>query len=174
MKTDEIKETIEYFRERGITVRVRDIAYAMLSKVFEPQTAFQCLFGSDGFDMYADAKERALIEDFLKTRGHIKSGQENMSEGISFEENKREMESLIQRIEAGIADGTIEPIQGFNQIKDIRTKLNDKFQMEKKNIDRVINVNRKFDFVCPTTRRECYQLNKEDAMRLFNLIEKPE
>ena len=54
---------------------------------------------------------------------------------------------------------------------DIRVKLNDKFKVESKQLDRMIVIEKKFDFVCPHTRHECYQLDKEEAMRRWNLVE---
>jgi hypothetical protein len=36
----------------------------------------------------------------------------------------------------------------------------------------MIIVEKKFDFVCPHTRHECYQLDKETAMEKWNLVEK--
>ena len=68
-------------------------------------------------------------------------------------------------------DGLVDPKDGLKIMADIRVKLNDKFKVESKQQDRMIVVERKFNFVCPATRKECYQLDKEYAMKKWNLIE---
>lgn len=55
---------------------------------------------------------------------------------------------------------------------DLRSKLNDKFGASEKSKEQYVIVQKKFDYVCPYTRHECYQMTKEDAMKKWNLIEK--
>lgn len=173
MDNEHIKKTIEHFKENGETIRVRDIAYTLLSKMFaDNKTAYQCLFGTEGYDDYADDEMRGKLEQYMSDEGYIKSFSTDADTGgISFEENKMEMEGLIPRIEKGMEDGTIDPIQGINVIKDIRVKLNDKFKVESKQRDRMIIVEKKFDYICPKNHVECYQLDKDFAMKKWNLIE---
>lgn len=172
MNNEEIKEAIEYFKKNGVTIRVRDIAYTLLAQHFESDlTAYQCLFGSDGYEEYHSSKERAEIAEYLRLQGYIGNDDETTN-GITFEENKREMENLLQKIEAGMKDGTIDPAVGLKTQADIRVKLNDKFKVEKQNLERAITVQPKFDFICPKHHIECYQLSKDYAMEKFNLIEK--
>lgn len=172
---DKIKGIIEHFKSRGDKVRVRDVAYTLLSEMFaDRKTAYQCLFGLEGYDEYASDPLRTSVEDYMRSEGYIKSistGADTV--GITFEENKREMEQLLVKTQSAMEEGKVDAKDGLKLIADIRVKLNDKFKMERQQQERQIVVEKKFDFVCPHTRRECYQLDKEEAMRRFNLTEKP-
>jgi len=174
MDNDQIKKTIEHFKESGETIRVRDIAYTLLSKMFvDGKTAYQCLFGSaEGYEDYADDEMRGKLEQYMSDAGYIRSVSEDNDTGtITFEENRREMELLLKKTQQSMDDGLVDPKDGLKIMADIRVKLNDKFKVESKQRERTIIVQRKFDFVCPTTRKECYQLDKDFAMKKWNLIE---
>lgn len=174
MDNEAIKSTIDSLREKGVTVRVRDIAFTLLSKMFaDSKTAYQCLFGQDGFDEYISSDDRTVLEDYMTQEGYIRNiSTDAETGGITFEENKREMEKMLDDIKRDMEDGLIEKKDGYARMTDIRTKLNDKFKVEQQEQERTIIVEKKFDFVCPHTRHECYQLDKETAMNKFNLIEK--
>lgn len=173
MDNDQIKKTIEHFKESDETIRVRDIAYTLLSKMFaDSKTAYQCLFGTEGYDEYVDDEMRSKLEQYLSEAGYIRSVSTDDDSGeITFEENKKEMERLLAKTQAAMEEGVIEAKDALKIMADIRVKLNDKFKVESKKQDRMIIVERKFDFVCPTTRKECYQLDKDFAMKKWNLIE---
>lgn len=175
MDNEQIKDTIEYFKKEGCEVRVRDIAYALLSHMFaDRKTAYQCLFGSDGYDDYSTDEMRTKIEDYLTFEGFLRSVSTDADTGgITFEENKSALAKMISDIETDMTRGLIEKKDGYARIVDIRTKLNDKFKVEAAQRERMIIVEKKFDFICPHTRRECYQLDKECAMKKWNLIENP-
>lgn len=175
MDSEQIKSTIDHFKEEGTPIRVRDIAYTLLSHMFvDNSMAYKCLFGEDGYEEYVEDSMRGRIEDFLTQQGFIKSVSTDDGTGeITFEENRKEMESLLKKTEKALEDGLIEAKDAFKIMADIRVKLNDKFKVESKKQDRLIIVEKKFDFVCPYTRHECYQLDKEDAMKKWNLIENP-
>lgn len=174
MDNEQIKETIEHFKEKGETIRVRDIAYTLLSKMFaDSKTAYQCLFGgADGYEDYADDEMRSKLELYLSDAGYIRSISTDDDTGeITFEVNKKEMERLLVKTQQAMDDGLVDPKDGLKIMADIRVKLNDKFKVESKNQYRQIIVEKKFDFVCPHTRHECYQLDKDFAMKKWNLIE---
>ena len=67
MDNDAIKTTIEHFKEEGKTIRVRDIAYTLLSKMFaDSKTAYQCLFTNvDEYDDYIQDDMRSAIEGYM-------------------------------------------------------------------------------------------------------------
>lgn len=177
MDNEQIKKTVEHFKEEGKTIRVRDIAFALLSKMFaDKKTAYQCLFGGvDGYDEYTDDEMRDKIEQYLTDEGLIRSLSTDMDTGgLTFEENKREMEMLLVKTQKAMDDGLVDPKDALKIMADVRVKLNDKFKVESKKQDRMIVVERKFDFVCEYTRHECYQLDKEFAMKKWNLIENTE
>lgn len=172
MDNEQIKKTIEHFKEQGDNVRVRDIAFVLLSKMFaDAKTAYQCLFGTEGYDEYADEPLRDALRDYLTAEGYIRTVSTDDSGGLTFEENKREMEMLLKKTQEAMDNGLVDPKDGLKLIADIRVKLNDKFKVEKQQKERQIIVEKRFDFVCPHTRRECYQLDKEEAMKRWNLTE---
>lgn len=176
MDNEQIRLTIEHFKEKGENVRVRDIAYTLLSKMFaDPKTAYQCLFNgeTDGYDDYLLDGMRDKLRDYLTGEGYIRSvSTDDDTGGITFEENKREMESLLKKTQKAMDDGLVDPKDALKIMADIRVKLNDKFKVESEKKNRMIVVEKKFDFVCPHTRRECYQLDKEEAMKRWNIVEK--
>lgn len=176
MDNEQIKRTIEHFKDGGVNVRVRDIAFTLLSKMFaDGKTAYQCLFGgdADGYDDYASDEMRDLLKDYLTDEGFIKTvSTDNETGGLTFEENRREMEALLKKTQQAMDDGLVDPKDGLKIMADVRVKLNDKFKVESKRQERTIIVQRKFDFgCCPVTHHECYQLDKEEAMKRWNLIE---
>lgn len=173
MDNEQIKRTVSHFRDAGDTVRVRDIAYVLLSRMFsDPRTAYQCLFGTEGYEEYASGPLRASLEDYLSKEGILRTvTADDDTGGITFEENKREMERMLDEIRRDMEDGIVDRKDGYARMESIRTKLNDKFKVERLQKERQIIVERRFDFVCPHTRRECYQLDKEYAMKKWNLIE---
>ena len=172
MDNEQIKKTIEHFKEQGDNVRVRDIAFVLLSKMFaDAKTAYQCLFGTEGYDEYAEDPMRDALKDYLTAEGYIRTVSTDDSGGLTFEENKREMEQLLVKTQDAMDKGLVDHKDGLKLIADIRVKLNDKFKVEKQQKERQIIVEKRFDFVCPHTRRECYQLDKEEAMKRWNLTE---
>ena len=173
MNNEQIKKTIEHFKESGETIRVRDIAYTLLSKMFaDSKTAYQCLFGTEGYDDYADGEMRVKLEQYLSDAGYIRSVSTDDDSGeITFEENKKEMERLLAKTQQAMEDGLVDPKDALKIMADIRVKLNDKFKVESKKQDRMIVVERKFDYICPKNHVECYQLDKDFAMKKWNLIE---
>ena len=173
MDNEQIKKTIEHFKDIGDTIRVRDIAYTLLSKMFaDNKTAYQCLFGTEGYDEYADDEMRSKMEQYLSDAGYIRSVSEDSDTGtITFEENRREMELLLKKTQQAMDDGLVDPKDALKIMADIRVKLNDKFKVESKQRERTIIVQRKFDYICPKNHVECYQLDKDFAMKKWNLIE---
>lgn len=171
---EQIKDIIKHFEDKdGANVRVRDIAFTLLSKMFaDGKTAYQCLFGADGYDEYMADGMRDKLAQYMTNAGYIRSfSTDDGTGGISFEENRREMERLLAQTQQALDNGLIEAKDGLKIMADIRVKLTDKFKVESQKRDRMIVVEKKFDFVCPHTRHECYQLDKEEAMRRWNLVE---
>lgn len=172
---EQIKNTVEYFKKDGKSVRVRDIAFTLLAKMFDSKTAFQCLFGSDNDDYYnyVEDKMRDELEAYLTEQGYIKSVSTDADTGgITFNENKREMEMLLAKTQMALDDGLIEPKDGLKILADIRVKLNDKFKVQEQTKDRLIVVNTKYNNVCNHCGHEIFIPSKEQLMEEYNLIEK--
>lgn len=176
MDNEQIKETVEYFKGSGEVVRVRDIAFTLLSKMFaDSKTAYQCLFGSDGFDEYVTDDMRSKLETYLTEQGYIKSfSTDAETGGITFAENKHAMEQMLKDIQKDMDDGIIERKDGYARMESIRTKLNDKFKVEAAEKDRLIVVEKKYNHICEKYHCECYLPSKEDLMEMYNLTEKPQ
>lgn len=174
MDNDQIKKTIEHFKESGETIRVRDIAYTLLSKMFvDGKTAYQCLFGTEGYDDYADDEMREKLEQYLSDAGYIKSVSEDNDTGtITFEENRREMELLLKKTQQSMDDGLVDPKDALKIMADIRVKLNDKFKVESKKQDRMIVVEKKFSGICEYCHHEIYVPSEEELMEKYGLIKK--
>ena len=173
MDNDQIKKTIEHFKKSGETIRVRDIAYTLLSKMFaDSKTAYQCLFGTEGYDDYADDEMRSKLEQYLSDAGYIRSVSTDDDSGeITFEENKKEMERLLVTTQKEMEKGTVEAKDALKIMADIRVKLNDKFKVESKQQARYIVVQKRYNNVCPHCNREIYIPSKQDLMEEYGLTE---
>lgn len=174
MDNEQIKKTIEHFKDIGDTIRVRDIAYTLLSKMFaDSKTAYQCLFSAEGYDDYADDEMRDKLEQYLSDEGYIKSiSTDADTGGITFEQNRREMEILLEKTQQAMDDGLVDPKDALKIMADIRVKLNDKFKVESKQQARYIVVQKRYNNVCPHCNREIYIPSKQDLMEEYGLTEK--
>lgn len=174
MNNDQIKTTIEHFKANDTPIRVRDIAYTLLSHMFvDNSMAYKCLFGEEGYEEYVGDDMRAKLEDYMTAQGFIRSVSTDEGTGeITFEENRKEMEVLLKKTQNALEDGLIEAKDAFKIMADIRVKLNDKFKVESKQKERIIIVEKKFNSVCKCGR-EIYKPTKEDLMQEYNLIENP-
>ena len=74
---------------------------------------------------------------------------------ITREENKQRLIDMLDEIEQGRLRGEISFKDAMALQRDIRVKLNDKFEMEKSDKERrVIVIPAKHLYVCPHTNRE--------------------
>lgn len=197
---NKLDKIIEEAKRRSYDVRVRDVGYAVLVAVLDDEDlAHKLIFGDDGNERtyrelphikylinYLRAedlkkKESKEAEDIAKLIANSKGKKTDGSDGaITFEENREGLENQLVEIRALIEELKADP-NGYDPktmallIKteaDIRVKLNDKFGASEKTSEQYVIVQKKFDFICPHTRRECYQMTKEDAMNKWNLVEK--
>lgn len=174
MDKEQIQSTIEDFRTKGKNIRVRDIAYTLLSKMFSDNNiAYQCLFGSDGYEAYIADDMRAELEAYMTDMGYIRNmNADSDTGGISFEENRREMERLLAQTQQALDNGLIEAKDGLKIMADIRVKLTDKFKVESQKRDRMIIVEKKFSGICEYCHHEIYVPTIEELKEKYNLIEK--
>ena len=93
---------------------------------------------------------------------------------ITREENRQGFIDLLAKIDEGLAQGRISFKDAMALEKDIRARLNDKFDMQKSDKERrIIVVPQKHLFVCKYTNRECSNMPpKEVCMKYYNLVEK--
>lgn len=132
----------------------------------------------------APKKEKKDDTDIIKALTQ-KKAESNDDGAMTFEENRAGIEKQIAEIlelkklctwvdpQTGKEQTDVKTLATLHKTEaDLRSKLNDKFGASEKSSEQYIIVQKKFDFVCPHTRRECYQMDKEDAMKKWNLIEK--
>ena len=175
MDNEQIRKTIEHFKEEGDTIRVRDIAYTLLSKMFaDSKTAYQCLFsGTDGYDDYYDDEMRDKLERYMSEEGYIKNmSMDEDTGGITFEENRSAMEQMLKDVQKDMEDGIIDRKDGYARMESIRTKLNDKFKIESKHLQQQIIVEKKYTGVCEYCHHEIYVPSVEDLKEMYGLTEK--
>ena len=93
---------------------------------------------------------------------------------ITKEENKAELIKMLDDIDDALQKKQIAFKDAMSLKRDIRVKLNDKFEMEESTKEkRIIIVPQKHDYVCPHTNRECSKMpSKEACMEYYGLIEK--
>lgn len=93
---------------------------------------------------------------------------------ITREENRQGFIDLLAKIEDGLAQGRMSLKDAVALEKDIRARLNDKFDMQKSDKERrIIVVPQKHLFICKYTNRECSNMPpKEVCMKYYNLVEK--
>lgn len=197
-----LENIINTAKKRGHDVRVRDVGFAVLAAgLNDEKLAHKLIFGDDGNEesykklshvkflvnhLRADEikrKEAAEAENIAKLIAKNKGKKtDNSSGAITFEENRDGLENQLVEIRALIEElktdsNDPDPKTMALLIKteaDIRVKLNDKFGAAEKTAEQYIIVQKKFDFVCPYTRHECYQMDKDDAMNKWHLIDDPE
>jgi len=152
-------------------IRVRDIAFVILSRQLAGPAAYQCFFGTaEGYEEYSSSKMVADITKYMTENNFVT----DEASGITFEENRLEMQRLLAKTQRALDDGTIEPKDAYKIMADIRVKLNDKFNVQQTEKERTIIVEKKFNMVCEKFHCECYLPTKEDLMEMYNLVEKEE
>lgn len=181
----DIEKTIKDMESLGYEVSVRDISYVLLSKEYDSESiAYKSIFGKDSdkdiIDGYVKSKKIVFLNNYIKSNfkkekepKKKKSSVNGDLEDITFEENKSAIIDLIQKIKYQAEIGTIEPKDALKMELDARTKLNDKFDVEKEQGQQYVIVEKKFNFICPHLHKECYVYTKEDLMEKYGLIEKP-
>lgn len=169
---NKLKKIIEDAESKGHKLKVRDVAYAYLCTHFEDSAiAYKVVYGEDVLDTAAfDSKPAiAYIKDQIKYS--LVTDASESADKMSFDENKKEMIKLIKRTEEGMAEGRIDEDKGLNIIKDIRVKLNDKFNVSDKSKSGIVIVEPKYTNVCSCGREICIP-TREQLMAQYGLVEK--
>ena len=92
------------------------------------------------------------------------------------EDNKAALLAQIDEIEEAFNRGDISFKDKSAQITAIRFRLQDKFELERSDIERnIIVVPAKHFYICPYTNRECSNMpEKEVCMKYYELVERKE
>ena len=173
--SDKIQEIIESAREKGIEVRLRDVACHSLSRTFGDNTlAYKIIFAQNASDGEVTAYFTGRVQDFLRSWFRKENSADSISESLSFEENRGALIAKLDEIKSLAATGDIPMKDAVKLEIDIRSKLNDKFQVQDEDKGTIVMVPPKYNFICPKTRTECYIYDKEYAKKTFHLIEDPD
>lgn len=168
----------------GFKITVKDLSYVLLSKQYaDKRVAYKSIFSKDTSDSGIDEYDSSDRIKFLKT--YVESNfiekpksapinVKKIAKDITFEENKAALVELLEIIRHEMDKGSIPYKDGIKMQADIRTRLNDKFEVEKVAGTQYIIVEPKYNAVCEFCRHEMYVPTKEDLMKKYDLIEKPE
>jgi len=193
MTIEEVDKMMDDLVKRGYKPIRLDLAFALLRDIVGIEAAGYLLYRAPLKHPkdYASSGKSMYIKKMLKDMGlgyearpkepkkateNDDSAQDNkkrLTGDITREQNKTELLSLIERARRASENGDIDVKDALTMEKDIRVKLQDKFDMEKSEDERrIIVVPQKHDVVCPHTHRECtYMPTKEACMEHYNLKE---
>ena len=163
--TNDIKDIINSLKTEGIEAKVRDVAYLAMCDTFSDKyLAEKVAYHDEG---KPSGKVLAALAEKLKPFGI------GAVTTISKDENREELLKLLQRVQDGERDGTIEAKDAIKIEADIRVKLNDKFNIEEEEGQRrIIVVPQKHDIICKWTNRECSAMpSREACMSYYKLID---
>lgn len=194
---NKLDKIIEEAKRRSYDVRVRDVGYAVLAAVLDDEDlAHKLIFGDDGNERtYRELPHIKYLINYLRAEDLKKNESKEAEDiakliannkgkktedgddiGLTYEENYAGAVEQLKRIEDLRARCDPDDIKTLKDLEkaesDIRVRLVDKFNVQEKNVEQYVIVQKKFDFICPHTRRECYQMTKEDAINKWNLVEK--
>lgn len=192
-----LRHIVDEASQRGHDVTVRNVAYALMRVYFnDPTIAYTVINGSapkqdsdvTDYDSMSSiqylthwfkkdlAKDDSMKEDIVaKALNQQKEGAQK-EELITSEENFAgavEQLKRIKELRERCDPNDIKTLKDIEKMElEVRVKLVDKWDMQKEEVNEKIIIPRVYNYVCPWTRHECYQIGKEEAMEKWNLIEK--
>ena len=167
LSNERINDIIEKCKQSGYTVRVRDVAYAILCHTIDDKAViYKCLFGE-----YGSVEEYDGSRATTKVKELVTKALGKTHEDISFEENKAYMLKLKKDTELAMENHEIDKKDGLKILADLSTKLNDKFNVQADNVEQMVFVSCKFNSICQSCGRELYIPTKEDLIKQYNLKE---
>lgn len=167
---NKITDIIKALREMGHSIRVRDISYILLCRSLEDETtAYKSLFG-ESTEIEKDYYNKSAAIIALKKYMTDEFAWDSKDD-ITFEENKAYMLKLKAKTERAMGDGKLETKDGLKILSDISTRLNDKFNVQDKEVQQTVMVQCKYNSCCECGR-EIYIPTKEDLMKQYGLIER--
>lgn len=192
-----IQKIVKEAQKRGHDVTIRNVAYALMRVKFEDKlTAYMVIMGHapekdsdvDAYDstdavqylirwfendLAPKTDNQKTAEDLVRAVAQRDQGDNDL---ISFEENYAGAVEQLKRIEDLRNRCPVDDIKTLKDLEkaesDLRVRLVDKFNVQEKEQKKWLVVPKVYDYVCPWTKHECYQIGKEEAMEKWNLIEK--
>lgn len=170
---DQIKRTIENCNNIGYDVRVSDIAYVCLLNSFkEYSIAYAAIFGRSSskseIESYNESEKikflKNHVSDLLSEGEARRISTDDIKATLTFEENKDGLINLLGKVQEMAATGELEKKDAIKLETEIRTKLNDKFQVQDEQEERRVVVLAKYNAVCKCGR-EIYRPAKEELLK---------
>lgn len=180
ISNEDIRSICDRCSDKGHDIKVRDIAFVLLCRHFDdPAVAYRSVFGADAdgnaVDEYVRSGKIRDMRDILRDYTRTISTLERAEMGLTFEENKESLISMLTRIKEAVEDGDLDMKDALRMEKDIRVALNDKFSVgDDSRQQQFVIVEPKFNHVCEWTRKECFLQTKEYAKRQWGLYERDE
>ena len=182
LTNEKITQIVNDGKALGFTIRLRDIAFLILSHYFaDGIMAYKSVFGLDSNESalatYLDKSEIIYLKGYIDSNvvpPKPKESKKATSEDITLDENKAYMLKLKKETEAAMLSGEIEKKDGLKILTDISVKLNDKFNINDTTDDNLVIVYNKYDDICSKCGAEIAHrpITKEEAMEMYNLVEK--
>lgn len=152
-------------------VRTRDVAYNILSAAIADRTiAARIAMNGENVDidqycaLPMHKKLRQLLKDYGIDTIRIKQARDVDEITITKEENRAELLKMLDDIDRLMNERRLSTQVGLTLKKDIRIKLQDKFDIEEGNgVQRIIVVPQKRDYICPHTNKECTKMPSKEA-----------
>lgn len=194
-----LKHIAEEAAKRGHDVTIRNIAYALMRVRFNDAKIAYTIINSTTPERDSDVdaydsmdKIQYLIHWFERDLAKSESarGEDIVTKALRQHKEKQRKEDTAISAEENF-EGAVEQLKRIKELRErcdpddiktlkdlekaeleIRVKLVDKFDVQKEEMNECIIVPKVYDYDCPWTGRECYQIGKEEAMEKWNLIEK--
>lgn len=157
---EEIENIIEEAKSAKNTITPTDINNVILSRFVEDRD----LIVPNSTD-YFQKKPIKWLQKYMS---------DNIfdNEIITFDENKKALIELIEKNKRMLEAGEIDAKDALKIEADIRTKLNDKFNVKSGASEKIVVVPAKYNGICERYHCECYLPTKEELMKTYNLVEK--
>lgn len=200
-KSNKIQKIVSEAAQRGHDVTIRNIAYALMRVYFDDKLpAYTVVHGAppekdSDVDDYDNMEQVQYLIRVLETEIAPSHKDDNSADIIakaiadstksvsasddliSFDENYAGAVAQLQRIEDLRNRCDPDDIKTLKDLEkaesDLRVRLVDKFNVQEKTQEKWIVVPRVFNYVCPWTHHECYQIGREEAMEKWHLIPDP-
>jgi len=172
LQNEDVNIILNAVKKNYENVSEKDIAFLVLCDTFaDKNKAFKLAYGynNDNVSIFCSTQRMMALANALHPFGVGSIDTED----ISSEQNKAGLLALLKKIELATKEGALETKDALNMEKDVRVKLQDKFDMEdSEEVRRIIIVPQKHDIVCPHTHHECtYMPTKEACIKHYNLKE---
>lgn len=170
IKKEDIKDILASIQQDWKGATEKDIAFLVLCDTFaDRKMAYRIAYNRSVSDIetFCNTPRMKKLQDILRPYGIGLTAEVT----VTREQNKAELINMLKRIKEAAENKKLDTKEALTLEKDIRIKLNDKFEMDESHEDRrIIVVPQKHDLICPHTNRECSKMpTKEACMQYYGL-----